>query len=70
MKTYAMYKGYKDTKIPKNRIYIVGYYEAPHSYIIRCKGMEFVYSSIRTLMINWQFFAPTDYPVVIEDREQ
>lgn len=69
MRTYAMYKGYKETKVPKNRIYIVGYYEAPKSYIVRCKGTEFVYSSRKTLLINWQFFAPTDNPTEIGEYE-
>ena len=49
MNTYAMYVGWKETKVPKNVIYLVGYYEAPKSYIIRCKGTEFVYSSKGTM---------------------
>lgn len=67
MKTYAMYVGYQETKVPRNRIYIVGYYEAPHSYVIRCKGTEFVYSSLKTLRINWKFFDETREPVPIEE---
>ena len=62
MKTYAMYIGYKETKVPKNRIYIVGYYETPKSYIIKCKGTEFVYSSKKILDINWKFFKESSYP--------
>ena len=67
MKTYAMYVGYQETKVPKNRIYVVGYYKAPHSYVVRCKGTEFVYSSPKTLHINWKFFAEIHSPVPIDD---
>jgi len=67
MRTYAMYKGYKETKVPRNRVYIVGYYKTPTSHIVRCKGVEFVYSTRKTLLINWQFFAPVKEPVSIDE---
>lgn len=66
MKTYAMYVGYKETKVPKNRVFIVGYYECPNSYVIRCKGTEFVYSSRKVLDINWVFFRPTNTPFSLD----
>ena len=66
MKTYAMYVGYKETKVQKNRIYIVGYYECPNSYVIRCKGIEFVYSSRKILNINWVFFLSSSIPFSID----
>ena len=62
MRTYAMYVGQKETKVPKERIYLVGYYETPKSYVIRCKGVEFVYSSFKTLSENWTFYEKVKYP--------
>ena len=65
MKTYAMYVGHKETRVPNNRIYLVGYYETPTSYIIRCKGTEFIYSTKKQRNINWKFFGPTTEPYEI-----
>jgi len=62
MNTYAMYVGNKETKVPKCIIYLVGYYESPKSYIVRCKRTEFIYSSKDNLNKDWKFFAPTDEP--------
>lgn len=63
MNTYAMYIGTKETKVPKCYIYLVGYYEAPKSYIVRCKKTEFIYSSKENLFKDWKFFAPTKEPI-------
>lgn len=66
MKTYAMYVGSKETKVPKCRVYIVGYYHSPKSYIIRCMKTEFIYSSFESMNKEWKFFVETKEPYCFE----
>lgn len=66
MKTYAMYIGKKDTKVPKCRVYIVGFYQTLNSYVIKCMKTEFVYSSMKSVLNDWKFFAEVSDPVLFE----
>ena len=62
MHCIARYVGDKQTAVVKDKIYRVGVFQSIKSYTVRCKGTEFVYFTLGTMLKDWIFYKEADEP--------
>ena len=63
MNCVGRYIGKKETKVHPGTIYRIGYFKTLNTYTIRCRGVEFVYFTMQSMLEDWIFYAESDYPI-------